>query len=137
MVDLAELRDVVEDTDRLSNRWAPLPAHLGVYRSFLRRKRPNRSSLVIALPYSQRRARPDWAKIVAISRFRIPFSVVEELSRLLAPAVVEMGVLPLIMPLAERELSQMEWRTPIVRDMADSGYLLFSNDGSRRVSHHR
>ena len=127
MVDLAELKTIVQDDGRLRRRWTPLPQHLDTYRRLLQRIKPSRCSLLIVLPYSQRRTRPDWTRIVAISRHRIPFSVVEELAPLLAPAVVEMGVVPLIMPLAEQDLSQMDWKTPIVKAMSDNGYLLFAN----------
>lgn len=128
MVELSELRNIVKDRGRLSNRWPQLPAHLRFYSDHLRRRAPKRSSSLIVLPYSQARSRPDWTKIIAIANFRMPFSVVEELAVLLAPAVVEMGVVPVIVPLPERSFAKMTWKSPIVRAMMNHGVLLFDRE---------
>jgi hypothetical protein len=131
MIELSKLRAVVRDRGRLSGRLTQLPPHLGVYSDQLRKKAPKKASLLIVLPYSQPQSRPDWTKIIAISNFRTPFSVIEELAALLAPAVVEIGIVPSIVPVPERSFLEMTWKTPIVRAMQNYGVLLFD----QKLSH--
>ena len=128
MVELTELRKIVQDRGRLTQRWTRLPPHLDFYKQALRGKQTRRSLSLIVLPYSQPKSQPDWVKIIAISTYRKPFSVIEELASLLAPAVVEMGIVPVIVPLAERAFAEMSWKTPIVKAMTAYGFLLFDRE---------
>jgi hypothetical protein len=128
MVELSELKEIVKDRDRLAERWGQLPSHLSYYSDQLRIRAPKKASSLIVLPYSQPQSRPDWAKIIAIANYRNPFSVIEELAVLLAPAVVEMGIVPSIVPLPERSFLEMTWKTPIVRAMSNHGVLLFDEE---------
>lgn len=128
MVELIELTQIVRNRDRLADRWTRFPAHLDFYSKILLMHEPKKSSTVIVLPYSQPRTRPDWAKIIAISNFRVQYSVIEEMSKLLASAVAEMGVVPLIVPIAERSFKEMTWSTPIVRAMAAHGVLMYERN---------
>jgi hypothetical protein len=66
--------------------------------------------------------------MIAIARFRTPFSVIEELAALLAPVVAEVGVVPMIVPIAEGSLAELTWKTPIIRAMTDQGVLLFDRE---------
>ena len=89
---------------------------------------------MVVLPFSPRNPYPDWVNTVAIGNYRCPFSVIEELSRLLAPVVIATGVVPVIIPFPQRAFTAVTVRTPIVRHMVDDGYLLF--DGGIHDDHH-
>ena|ERR1035437_9591234 len=129
MIEFAELRTIVNDRKRLKGRWDHLPQHIDFFSDYLRQGRaPKRTSSLIVLPYSKWQSKPDWTKIIAISHYRTPFSIIEELSILLAPAVVEIGIVPIIVPMAERSFADMNWQTPIVRAMTNHGISLFDKD---------
>ncbi|MCP9889052.1 hypothetical protein KBY96_14085 [Cyanobium sp. ATX 6A2] len=125
MIELAELHQVVSNRrQELTMQW-DLPRHLGQFSDALVTRPPRKTVSAFALPYSRSGARPDWAKIVAFGRFRIPFSVIEELAKLLAPQVVQTGVVPVILPIEVQELRSMTWRTPIIKSLRKYGVALF------------
>jgi len=129
MIELSELINIVSDRQRLRGRWDRLPQHIDYFSEFLRKRRaPTKTTSLIVLPYTKWQSKPDWKKVIALSKYRTLFSVIEELSILLAPAVVEIGIVPQIIPVMERSLKEMNWRTPFVRAITDNGVLLFDKE---------
>ncbi len=132
MIELADLRTHIRD-GRTPPGLHDLPKHIFHYTRSLLEWQPRRAATLIALPKSRRRvpSNVDWTQIIAIVRFRTPFAVIEELANVLAPAVLEMGIVPTIVPLAEPTLLEMNWQTPIVRAMTTQGFLVFDRDQQR------
>lgn len=125
MIELAELHQVVSSRRQdLMSEW-DLPSHLDHFSDALITHPPRKTVSAFALPYSRSGARPDWAKVVAFGQYRIPFSVIEELARLLAPQVVQTGVVPVILPIKAKALRSMTWRTPIIKALSKNGFTLF------------
>ncbi len=115
MVLLQELNQVASNRERLVDQWGELPKHIDFYSKALYERGLQKTSSLIVLPYSRPHSRPDWAKLVAISHFRFQFSVIEEIAKILAPAVVEMGVVPIVAPIKEKELQQFPDRAQTVQ----------------------
>lgn len=128
MIELSKFKNIVGNRERLRDRWYKFPAHMDFYSDALVKGHPKKFSTVIVLPFSRPYAKPDWAKIIAISNFRAQYSVIEEMAQILAPAVVEMGVVPLIVPIAEKSFREMTWSTPIVAAMTKHGILLYDRE---------
>lgn len=128
MVELLDLLAVVEVRERLLGRGFDLPPYLRSFEDRLKLDPPEKTTAVIALP---RRRMQDWTTLVAVARFRSPFSIIEELSELLAPTSLATGVVPTLMPLAERALQTMTWETPLVRHLQGNGLLLYRRGAER------
>jgi hypothetical protein len=125
MVDIADLIAVVQVRERLSPKWPEIPSHLGSFSDGLYTNPPRKTSVVIALPATVNRVSPDWLTFVAIGRFRAAFSVIEELSRILAPTALNLGAVPQLVPINEVSFQGMTWDTPFVRNLRESGLLLY------------
>jgi hypothetical protein len=125
MVELPELLAVVRDRDRLQTAWSDIPNYLGSFQDRLSSHAPARTTALIAIPTAFNRARRDWSLFVAIARFRTPFSIIEELSRILASTALQSGVVPTVMPIGERAFDTMTWDTPFVRSLQKAGVLLY------------
>ena len=125
MVLLQELNQIASNRERLIDRWGQLPKHIDFYSEVLYGSNIQKTSSLIVLPYSRPHSNPDWAKLIAISHFRSQFSVIEEIAKILAPAVVEMGVVPVIAPIKENVLEVMSWGSPIVKAISKHGALIY------------
>lgn len=132
MLLLDELNQVTSDRERLTSKWGKLPYHVDFFSEVLIERSPKRISSLIVLPYSRPHAiKADWVKFVAISHFRFQFSAIEELAKVLAPAAVESGVVPIISPIQEKALKGMSWRTPIINAMNKHGALIYASEQSK------
>lgn len=125
MVEISDLIAVVRVRERLLPRWPQLPSHLGSFKDGLYINPPKKTSAVIALPAMVPHIVPGWLTFVAIGRFRAAFSLIEELARILAPTALNLGAVPRLVPINEASFQGMTWDTPVIRDLRDSGLLLY------------
>jgi hypothetical protein len=125
MVEISQLITVVRVRERLLPRWPELPVHLGSFSDSLHINPPKKTRAVIALPRTAHRGAPDWLTFVAIGRFRAAFSLIEELSRILAATALNSGAIPQLVPISEIAFEGMTWDTPVVRNLQADGFLLY------------
>jgi hypothetical protein len=85
---------------------------------------PRRVLAVIALPW-RRSTRDRWTRLVAFGRYRAAYAVIEELASVLAPTVLQTGLVPVVMPLSAQHVLGMTRDTPFVRRAVESGVVLF------------
>ena len=93
--------------------------------SFETTKPPNILT-VIAVPPRPVLSSRHWLHFITVVKsMRSEYGQIERLAEQLAPAVLQTGIVPIVEPLAERELEQMNYDFPVVRAMFDRGSLLY------------
>ena len=129
-MELSQLETILSDHSRLENRWGQLPEYVHFASRILRERPPKKASIVVAVPMRRGVQRVEWQEFVAIASFRTPFSVIEELARILAPFATETGIVPLIRPTHRRRLEELDWSSRYIRELVDNGALI---SGSKRT----
>lgn len=104
-------------------RGAYYPLHFHHFADALRSARPPRIAAVLTIPFP---SREDWSRLIAVARFRVPFSVILDLARVLAGPALNGGVVPTIVPLRVDRHGMTE-NTPLIRQIRQSGLLLYES----------
>jgi hypothetical protein len=126
-VRLHELLTRIRTLRQAEDRWMGDDAfYLPSYADRLNTRRPERVLGVVALPWPRPRS-DRWTRLVAFARYRRAYSVIEELADVLAPAVLETGLVPMIVPIRDRDVLGMTAETPFVRRTIERGVVLFDS----------
>lgn len=123
MVELLELLETARAGELLSEA-ASRSKYIPHFVDALATKPPRRVEAIVSLQGNGRHTE-DWSRLLVIARFTSPHSPIEAVARSLAKAVLEAGIVPLIVPLNVREFETMTWDTPIVRRIATRSAVLF------------
>jgi hypothetical protein len=67
--------------------------------------------------------------LVAFSRFRSPFSIIERLSLHLANTIMDTGIIPIINPVSVRDLASLPENAPWVRRLTHDGVVAYRVEG--------
>lgn len=131
MVQLSELLTRLPTPEQGRSRWISDGAsYLLHYSDVLSTNPPDKLLGVVAWPW--RRQGPDrWSRFLAIGRYRVAYSLIEGLASHLASAVLQTGVVPLIVPIRDRSLLGMTLDTPLIRQTIETGVRLFQRTGHR------
>lgn len=132
MINLDDLLARIGDRKQENRDW-PLyeKQGFGHFSDRLQTRQPNKTFAVIGIP--DRSAISDFAppRLVALSRFRAPFSAIWELSWILAPTVVSTGIVPTILPIESSALKGMTWDGSLIREFRTHGFLLYRKNGTK------
>lgn len=82
---------------------------LGHFHDALTIDRPERVTAMFALPgrrISSRRLQP--TRLVAVSRYRTPYSIIARVAESIALAILTTGVIPIIDPIRESEMQELD-----------------------------
>jgi hypothetical protein len=122
------LTELLSSTPLLSQAGSRLVSdqtfYLGSYADRLATRPPKRVLAVVALP-SLRTRTDTWTRLLAFGRYLRAYSIIEELAGTLATAVLDTGLVPLIVPIRDRDLLGMTLQTPFVQRTIARGVVLF------------
>jgi|GEM_PF-4025678 len=123
-----EVRRLLQLANRLSE--APDPGwsefvRLVSFSDALQTSRPNNVEAVIALRPRGAASRTPILPLIAVSRFRSPFSVIERVSFVLANTIAATAIIPIINPIGVRQLTPLPEDSPWARRIARDGVLAY------------
>ena len=128
---LSELLTSIPTVREAADRWMADDAlYLPNYADHLNTRRPRRVLGVVAVPWPRRRS-DRWTRLVAFGRYHRAYAIIEQLADVLAPAALETGLVPLIVPFRDRDLLGMTIDTPFVRRTVANGVVLLDTIARR------
>ena len=126
-MNLHEFLSLVRRTGRSpSNRQFTGFGQLPSFADQLQTVRPRNVRAVIALPPWPVRSSRRWLHLLALATgYRADFTLIHRLAADLVPAVLNTGIVPIIEPLHERDLTTLEANSEIIVNVLSRGTLLY------------